>query len=252
MLINDEPSNLPFDELLKRKTVKNIDQKNTKKIFLIKQKKYPNVSLNFKTSVLQQFRHCEDHYHCLSAPLIYTLISKGVQGVQNGKYGVFNKYYCYGLLHCANGIHNAGITSTCFPRKATVLTQSNNKRDDIIFHIGFEKLKEEQYEWSKDKFNQLIKFIERLDTTAYMNDREKVLVWNDVLAQHTPRRQSMLVDYNAVCHDIPLSCMVRPYNKHYVKKIENNSDAMMVFPCSNNHFFITTEKSITGAMLIES
>lgn len=244
---NDE-MNLPFDTAPAPAPVKKNESGTLKKC-----KVYPNVTLNFKTSLLVRLfwrGEVTDNYHSVSPALINLMMQKGFVHSNYGKYGLYNSYVSYGLLYFLDSldIKNCGAaTISCVPRKVSVLTQNSKKFPDVIFHIGFEKKFKEN-----DKARLGLKHCMELD--KYINQEQKVKLWNIVLSKNKKKQKaSLCIDINKIEQAIPLDNIKNLYGNHYTRDIyiDGKKDTLLVFPCSNS-FFVTRDTFITGASLVEA
>lgn len=251
---NDE-MNLPFDTAPAPAQIRKNESSSLKKCNV-----YPNVTLNFKTSLLARLflgGEVKDNYHSVSPALINLMMKKGVLHSNYGKYGLYNSYDAYGLFYFLDSLdikHCGAATISCVPRKVSVLTQNSKNLSDVIFHIGFEKIKEnDRARLGSKHCDHILKNTMELD--KYIDHEEKVKLWNIVLAKNKKRRKnSFFININNIEQAVPLNNIIDLYGKHYTKDIDINNgkkDELMVFPCPNS-FFVTRHTFITGASLVEA
>lgn len=136
-------------------------------------KSYPNIALSFKTSLLVRLFLNKreifdvDGYHSMPVSLMQLMLQHGkVSFEEKKKFFQHNNdvkmYRSYGLLYSMGSIKKGGKLIEQFkPIQARLLTKSNKKIDDVIFHIGFERFEKFKKSIKNDK--KLIKYCLSID-----------------------------------------------------------------------------------------
>lgn len=256
---NDEPSNVSFvsSELFDISNLPCQPNNPLKKM----NKAVPPVSLSFTTSLLiRLFYRGEmfdaDGYHSIPVGLMYNMLKYGKVYFEKGKNSGAQMYVAYGLLYSIKEITKKNkIVDRKEVVQARVITERTKYIDDVIFRVGLENFKKHKYDIKKTiglkKYKNLKTNCLKLD--SLLLPEEKNTLWNHVYSRKC-KNKSVFIDINCRVNTVPLINMIKIYGPYFKKKLEegynNRQDELLVFPCPNKSFFVTTNSSITGASMV--
>ncbi|HTM06376.1 MAG TPA: hypothetical protein VL201_03980 [Patescibacteria group bacterium] len=179
-----------------------------------------------------------DDYHCVPAPLINLLIKHGQYRHMQYKCKDCIRYSCYGL-YCTV-VHNILDHSTVnqFHRKLIYTTKeacvkkSVKKSKNYIFHIGFHNVSSKYYEDY---------FFKKIGKNISKKIEQKILNYH---SKKTTLRPSLYINITRPQNTVSFDELNNIYDTPIVKTVGKNKD-ILIFPCPNKTFFITTNKCLT-------
>lgn len=260
----DDFSNLPSDVSFVQSEsfdISNLPCKPQSSLKKIMNKSVPPVSISLKTSLLLRLiengeRFDFNGYHGMHVGLMYNMLRYGKMSFEKDKRSSNQVYTAYGLLYSIKKITKKNkIIEEKKVTQARIITERTKYIDNVIFHIELANFKENKYNIKKaigqKKYKNLKENCLKLD--SLLLSKEKNTLWNHVFSWKC-KKSSLFIDINCRVNAVPLINMIKIYGPYFKKEIEevhnNRQDELLVFPCPNKSFFVTTNSSITGASMV--